>query len=63
MTAKLTKYEDARRATAATAAKKATQTRDGEAAFSFQYRKQTVWVTAKEKNGKVTTRTTPVKNK
>lgn len=60
---KLTKYEDARRATASTAAKKATQSRDGEAAFSFQYRKQTVWVTAKEKGGKVRIHTDTVKNK
>lgn len=60
---RLTKYEDSRRATAATAAKKATQSRDGEAAFSFQYRKQTVWVTAKETGGKVRVHTDNVKNK
>ncbi len=60
---KLTKFEDNRRATAQIAAKKATQTRDGKAAFSFRYRGQQVWVTATESGGKVTTRTTPVKNK
>lgn len=63
MRSKITKYENARRATAETAAKKATQTRDGEAAFSFRYRNQQVWVTAKESGGKVRIHTDSVKNK
>lgn len=60
----LSKYEDARRATAATAAKKATQSRDGQSAFSFRYCGQEVWVSAKQDaSGKVRIHTDSVKNK
>lgn len=55
---KLTKFQDRKQATLATAQKKAEI--HGESSFSFQYRKETVWVTArKDGNDSVT----HVKNK
>lgn len=61
---KLSKYEDTRRVMAEKATEKATQSRDGKAAFGFTYRNQLVWVHAKQDaSGKVRIHTDSVKNK